>query len=106
MQDPRFTPLELDLRRGEGLRIRWVDGVETNWPLAALRKACPCASCRHEREEAASNPLRIIPARVDEADMVNVENAELVGHYALRVAWKDGHDTGIYDYHLLRSGPT
>lgn len=105
MQDLRVTPLEIDLRRNEGLRIRWSDGSETNWPLPELRKMCPCASCRHEREAASENPLRIIPSRNDESAMVMVENAELVGHYALRIAWKDGHDTGIYDYNLLRTGP-
>lgn len=27
----------------------------------------------------------------------------LVGAYAIRVAWSDGHDTGIYTYEWLRS---
>ncbi len=35
--------------------------------------------------------------------MVDGAGAELVGQYGLRITWADGHDTGIYDYELLRS---
>ena len=35
--------------------------------------------------------------------MVTVDEAELVGRYALRIRWKDGHDSGVYDFALLRS---
>lgn len=31
-----------------------------------------------------------------------VDRVELVGRYAIRVAWADGHDTGLYEYGLLR----
>lgn len=34
--------------------------------------------------------------------MATAENVELVGRYALRILWRDGHQTGIYDYELLR----
>ncbi len=35
-------------------------------------------------------------------DMMIVERAELVGAYGLKIVWNDGHDTGIYDFALLR----
>lgn len=34
--------------------------------------------------------------------MVTVESAELVGNYAVRFVWRDGHDTGIYEFRALR----
>lgn len=34
--------------------------------------------------------------------MATVAGAELVGHYAVRIRWQDGHDAGIYDYATLR----
>jgi DUF971 family protein len=30
-------------------------------------------------------------------------HAELVGNYAIRFRWSDGHDTGIFDFRFLRS---
>jgi hypothetical protein len=31
-----------------------------------------------------------------------IAGAELVGNYAIRLRWTDGHDTGIYAFALLR----
>lgn len=96
-------PLEIRLDRNRALEIRWDDGLETAIPLAKLRLACPCAICRAERESKAASPLRVIQARASAEQMATAETAELVGNYALKVRWRDGHDTGIYDYRLLRS---
>ncbi len=83
----------------------WDDGHESVYPLAMLRRACPCATCRDQREKAAARPRGTLPiltgpARPDEA--MTVDSAELVGHYAIRFTWKDGHETGIYDFRMLR----
>ena len=96
------TPIELHLDRERELRIRWSDGRQSVIPLVELRKACPCATCRADRERRASNPLAVIEPAGDEAAMVKVAAAELVGRYGLKVRWQDGHDTGIYDFGLLR----
>ncbi len=103
ISDPSGRPLELDLDRESHLRIRWADGMETVIPLAELRKACPCAGCRAAREERERNPLAVIGPAVELRNLVTVREAELVGNYALRVIWQDGHSTGIYDFGLLRS---
>jgi DUF971 family protein len=94
-------PIELHLKRHESLSIRWSDGVTTVATLRELRRHCPCAACRAFREQRDQNPLAVIPALPRESDMVTAVSAELVGNYALRIVWKDGHDTGIYDYGLL-----
>jgi DUF971 family protein len=101
--DPSCYPLDLDLQRSVALRIRWEDGVETITPLDRLRAACPCATCRAMREERARNPLAVLPRAANPAEMTTVRSAELAGSYALRITWMDGHDTGIYDFRLLRS---
>lgn len=103
MADPEAHPVEFVLGRTSHLMVRWADGHESQIPLAELRKACPCASCRAAREERARNPLAVVQPGESPDDMVIAETAELVGHYALRIRWKDGHDTGIYDFGLLRS---
>lgn len=95
-------PLEFDLERGVALRIAWADGRRSAIPLAELRKACPCAGCRAERESASPHSLPVMASSAEQQRMVTVADIELVGRYALRVRWADGHDTGLYDYALLR----
>lgn len=97
-----YQPRAVALKRRESLRIEWADGHVSVFPLAVLRTACPCASCRDKREKDADNPLRIVQAATDQARMVVAAGAEIVGNYALRITWEDGHDTGIYDFRMLR----
>ncbi|MFO0839326.1 MAG: DUF971 domain-containing protein [Phycisphaerae bacterium] len=100
---PANYPERLDLDRGGSLKIRWMDGLEQVISLAALRRACPCATCRAERESQSRNPLRILSVTASPQDQVTVGEAALVGNYALRIEWKDGHNSGIYDFELLRN---
>jgi DUF971 family protein len=100
--EPGTQPLEIDLDRTRSLRIRWADGRETVVSLVELRRNCPCATCRASREERAKNPLRVVHRAVNEADLVTAKDAQVVGRYALKIVWNDGHDTGIYDFGLLR----
>jgi DUF971 family protein len=95
-------PLEIDLDRTRSLRIRWSDGRTTELSLVELRRNCPCATCRAEREERSKNPLHVVHRTVNEADLVTARDAQLVGRYALTIVWNDGHGTGIYDFGMLR----
>jgi len=95
-------PVSFDLDRTRQLRIAWADGSESTIPLVRLRQACPCATCRAEREAVKSNPLRVVPRIESASAQIVVRDAELAGNYALRIRWADGHETGIYDFKLLR----
>lgn len=105
--DPAVRPADLHLDRKTGLRIRWGDGREDNFPLDYLRRNCPCATCRTEREKPAATArpgglsLNILPRGIERA--VEVVDAGLVGQYALTIRWGDGHATGIYDFRYLRA---
>lgn len=94
--------MEFKLKRKLQLELRWSDGRSGVIPLDRLRRECPCAGCRQVRTERAGNPLAVITTDVDVAAMTTVEHAELAGNYALKITWKDGHSTGIYDFDLLR----
>jgi DUF971 family protein len=97
------APRHLDLKRDEGLTVKWQDGSHSFYPIAYLRRMSPSAEQRDLRERMAKNPLTVLPAT--SANMkgpLKADSAELVGNYALRIRFSDGHDTGIYSWGYLR----
>jgi DUF971 family protein len=50
----------------------------------------------------AQNPLTVLPANQPSADELKAVDAELVGNYAIRIKFSDGHETGIFTWHYLR----
>ncbi len=93
-------PVEIKLRRAEQqLVIRWADDHISTYSAGVLRRNCPCAGCREERRN--TSPLKVLPLR-SEAPLT-LTGVEAVGSYAIKPVWSDGHDTGIFDYKLLRA---
>ena len=90
----------MDLSLSKGMKIVWGDGHQSQYALGYLRKNCPCATCRTESKKQ-TNPLHVLPKAPPTA--ITVTHAELVGNYALQLAFSDGHSTGIYDFRYLRS---
>ena len=87
---PQQITLSRDRRR---LRLVWRDGREDALNTQTLRGACR-----------SSEALR---ARIDgwQADIspgLTIERVELVGCYALNLAFSDGEDRGIYPWRFLR----
>lgn len=103
MPGPANQPVEIELDRARELRIRWADGQTCVYPLIQLRRVCPCAACRTQREQSARGGLPVVRDADVQQEMAYAENIELVGQYGLRIAWKDRHDTGIFAYEMLRS---
>jgi DUF971 family protein len=101
-EEAGVRPLELDLKRDSALTVRWSDGRISIYPVAYLRKMSPSADARALREEMKSNPLTVLPSTPSAGPLAAVD-AELVGNYALRIRFSDGHDTGIYSWSYLRS---
>ncbi len=102
--DPQaaFVPSDLKLKRAEQeLRVRWKDGRESVYPASRLRKNCPCATCRTEREKQSTELLPVL--RQAPSGDLRMTGAKLVGAYAVLLYWSDGHDTGIFDFKFLRS---
>ncbi|MEQ9095440.1 MAG: DUF971 domain-containing protein [Phycisphaerales bacterium] len=99
-QEPAPTSLELD--REKGLLVRWQDGAESFYPLAYLRRMSPSADMRQLRDEMQSNPLVVVPDSGSSSELRAVD-AQLVGRYAIRVTFSDGHRTGIFSWDYLRS---
>ncbi len=93
-------PAKLDVKKDKGLTIVWADGATSTIDLATLRSACPCAKCKEDREQAKKSLLRVLPGNYTED--LRIASAELVGNYAIKLQWTDGHDLGIYSFVFLR----
>ena len=90
------VPIDLQANRERGaLRVTWGDGV-FDFPFHALRMSCECAGCVNEWTGERMLDPALVPADV------TIEAMELVGAYAIRVRWSDGHDTGLYTWKKLR----
>lgn len=100
---PEPTPQEIDLKKDKGLTVQWHDGKVSYYSIAYLRKMSPSADMRQLREEMKKNPLTVLPAGSGSNEPVVARGAELVGNYAIRIRFSDGHDTGIYSWAYLRS---
>ncbi len=101
------TPVSLELKRDEALTVRWSDGVVSRYPVAMLRKMSPAADAKAWREEQAGNPLAVLPeSMAGGSGPITAESAELVGTYALRICFSDGHTSGLYAWGYLRSLPS
>lgn len=83
-------------RRDDGLLVQWDAADPGQWlPARELRLACPCAQCV---EEMTGRPL-LDPATIPSS--VRPDAVALVGTYAIRVHWSDGHATGLYTFDWL-----
>jgi len=103
MNDP-IKPEHLDIKRDRGMTLRWADGREVFYPVAFLRRLSPSAEQKKLLREMSSNPLNILPssAAASTGEPLRIVDAEFVGHYAIKLKFSDGHDTGIYSWEYLR----
>jgi DUF971 family protein len=85
---------------GSELAVKWDDGQESYIALETLRRACPCAGCKGERDvmgnlhkgpDLTLTPLSFQLRRIDR-----------IGGYAIQPVWGDGHNSGIYSFDYLR----
>jgi DUF971 family protein len=98
--DTRTRPAELAIDRSAGvLTITWADQHISRYPLPWLRSNCPCATCREEQRAASKDIFQLHSGALPSAE---IANADLVGNYAVRLVWKDGHSTGIFTFSTLR----
>jgi DUF971 family protein len=95
-------PRNLDLKKDRGLTVEWADGSTSYYSVMYLRRMSPSAEARELREQLRSNPLTVLPGAASRGPL-SVTEAELVGNYAIRFTFSDGHSTGIYSWAYLRS---
>jgi DUF971 family protein len=95
-----LMPVALRKEGDGGLAIEWSDGHRAVYSWAALRRECPCAGCRDERNKP-PDPFRVL--KPSELVPLKPLRMEPVGRYAYKITWSDGHDSGIYTLEHLRA---
>jgi DUF971 family protein len=94
--DRRFQCVAVRSPRGATTtEIDWADGHKGTYPHDILRGYCPCAGCQGH-----TGTIKFIESSATQRDL---EDLEVVGNYALRLQWFDGHGTGLYSYRYLRA---
>jgi len=100
----RHDPEHIAISKSKGIEIDWKDGHHSSYGTEYLRDWCPCASCTgahgtEPRAKTSQQPANPFQMYTPKAKMLG---AEPVGHYAIKISWNDGHDTGIYTFDHLR----
>jgi DUF971 family protein len=106
MTQTSADPEHIAISKSKGVKIDWKDGHRSDYSLAYLRDECPCASCSgaHGTEPQKSDyskPPAGTPFQMFKPTLKMLQ-VEEVGHYAIRIDWSDGHNTGIYSFEHLR----
>ncbi len=94
------APANIDLKKDRGLTIEWADGTTSYYSIRFLRRMSPSADMRELRKEMARNPLTVMPS--GGGGELTAVDAELIGNYAIRITFSDGHSSGIYTWGYLR----
>ena len=95
-------PAKLDLKKDKGLTVEWSDGSTSYYSIAYLRRMSPSAEARELREQMKKNPLTVLPGTPKSTGPLLATDAQLVGNYALKIIFSDGHATGLYSWDYLR----
>ena len=87
-------PEEIRIRRASRrLEVDFTDGLRASLPAEYLRVESPSA----EVQGHSPAQRRLVTGKRD----VNISQVDPIGHYAIRIRFTDGHDTGIYSWELL-----
>ncbi|HZN95809.1 MAG TPA: DUF971 domain-containing protein [Myxococcales bacterium] len=92
---PQATAVDLSGDR-RTLALTWDDGQRTQVGARALRQGCPCAECVDEW----THQRRLDPEKVPQD--LSILELRPVGNYALAFQFSDAHQTGIFNWSLLR----
>lgn len=89
-------PTEIRLKKAEKrLEIDFDDGTTVQFSAEYLRVESPSA----EVQGHGPHQKQLVPGKAK----VGIAGLEPVGHYAIRILFDDGHDTGIYSWAYLHT---
>jgi len=90
----QHIPTEIRQKRAERVvEISWDTGERFVYSMEYLRVCCPCAKCAGHTPDQA----QLIDGQQD----VAITAMAPVGHYAIKIVFSDGHDSGLYAWETL-----
>ena len=90
------APTAIKVKKAEAvLEATWGDGPPARILLRDLRCGCPCAACIDEHTGQKTLDDATVP------DDISITDMQLVGRYAVKFVFADGHDTGIFTWDRL-----
>ncbi len=75
------------------VQITWDTGEVFLYSMEYLRVKCPCADCCGHTPDQAK--------LVDGKERVVIQSITPVGHYAVKIHFSDGHDSGVFSWSTL-----
>jgi DUF971 family protein len=78
------------------IHVEWPDKSTSQLPNKNVRIACQCASCVHEF----TGEQILKPEDVN--SNIQATSIDVLGNYAVSIAWDDGHSSGIFSWDRLR----
>ncbi|MCE7028834.1 gamma-butyrobetaine hydroxylase-like domain-containing protein [Jiella avicenniae] len=88
------APSELKVSKDRRtLTVVWADGARDAFSAEMLRVLSPSAEVRGHSEA----ERKTVAGKID----VTIRDLQPVGHYAVRIVFADGHDTGLYSWSYL-----
>ncbi|MBE2254985.1 MAG: DUF971 domain-containing protein [Ignavibacteria bacterium] len=92
--------IKIELKENK-LILSWNDNTNSKVNLKKLRDECPCVNCKGE--SVIFDSYIPIKSPFKPAGFYEIKSIEPVGNYAIQIIWKDGHNTGIYSYDILKN---
>lgn len=90
-----MTPTEIALHQTSRLlELTWPDDVVHQLPCELLRVYSPSAEVRGHGTGNATLQIG--------KEQVNITAIDPIGHYAIKITFDDGHDSGLFDWNYLR----
>ncbi|MBO0661443.1 DUF971 domain-containing protein [Jiella sp. MQZ9-1] len=88
------APSELRVAKDRArLSVTWVDGARDEFSAEMLRVLSPSAEVRGHSEADRKT--------VSGKRAVTIADLQPIGHYAVRIVFSDGHDSGLYSWTYL-----
>ncbi len=104
-----LLPTALKIIDARYLQISWSDGQVLHTSISALRKACPCATCKEKHKpmvdlvsQKKTVKLSLPTLTAAETKPLTISHMKPVGNYAYKIDFSDGHSSGLFTMELLR----
>lgn len=97
---PSLIPTKISRPKPYLLKLEYDDSQAFIFLLTAFRDECPCAFCKGETIMGTHYSFGMKQFAPGMNELVSLTPT---GNYGVQATWKDGHDSGIYTWEMLRT---